>query len=666
MTSYFRCEDPSRQCPHSNTHEVQILREGACPNGNPDCERYRRKVPLWTALLELHPKLIWTSIAFTLLIIISILSAVIFGSSEWQRQYENLETELLTLDKRLDVLANQSIPVSTVANSSASLQRLMSQTQELQRVVEEAKSTNSGPEEVQRLKTQWQTLNELSSNYNKPNVTDLDAISRQTVARQLANDYESLAEQVEMLRPVFPSGDITAEQAYDNLTSNILDGISRSRMLGKSSDQLQPNQDELALIQKIKDSLIITQNDLERLSSVTQLPFTVESAGLVVAASPMLAESLILPLLQDRFDGKVTAQGSPPAWFFVSDDPSIMPGAVLTITSQDPYENIIDGKADLVISNQSAQAATIKRFAETFGGANLQSRAFSEIIALDAIALLAHPEAPVKTVNPVQLSEGRWLVRANDAEIIQRILPRKVHIQEVEDPFNALLNDPKARVISLYHQCSSNLAAKYLPYQPADDAPALATSPFSIATEDYGLTYRITAAHAPNAPPGARKFIDFLTSELGQEKIASAGYVDLRLTHQQEDVDPSILATLAKAVGREKITSANRYSTNLRFGINEHELDIKAQADIGRLPRSLAKDFPNGTVVALGFTDSTGTPAGNHTLSIKRAQHIVSLLHQFKISATAAGLGQQFPIDSNSNDQGRARNRRVEVWVVKN
>ena len=72
-------------------------------------------------------------------------------------------------------------------------------------------------------------------------------------------------------------------------------------------------------------------------------------------------------------------------------------------------------------------------------------------------------------------------------------------------------------------------------------------------------------------------------------------------------------------------------------------------------------------VLITGYTDNVGETASNSTLSQQRAaavrDHLVSLgadPQKFQIS----GAGEDHPIADNSTDEGRAKNRRVEVAVV--
>jgi len=65
-----------------------------------------------------------------------------------------------------------------------------------------------------------------------------------------------------------------------------------------------------------------------------------------------------------------------------------------------------------------------------------------------------------------------------------------------------------------------------------------------------------------------------------------------------------------------------------------------------------------------GHTDNQGTPAANQTLSEKRAQAVMGWLIANGVDAvrlTAKGLGQTDPVADNSTDDGRAKNRRVEL-----
>jgi len=68
-----------------------------------------------------------------------------------------------------------------------------------------------------------------------------------------------------------------------------------------------------------------------------------------------------------------------------------------------------------------------------------------------------------------------------------------------------------------------------------------------------------------------------------------------------------------------------------------------------------------------GHTDNVGRAAANQTLSQQRAEAVVAWLAARGIDAArlgAAGLGDSKPLADNGSEEGRAKNRRVEL--VKN
>jgi outer membrane protein OmpA-like peptidoglycan-associated protein len=65
-----------------------------------------------------------------------------------------------------------------------------------------------------------------------------------------------------------------------------------------------------------------------------------------------------------------------------------------------------------------------------------------------------------------------------------------------------------------------------------------------------------------------------------------------------------------------------------------------------------------------GHTDNVGNPASNQALSVERAKAVVAAIAAQGIASdrlTPAGFGQNKPIADNSTEEGRAKNRRVEL-----
>jgi len=79
---------------------------------------------------------------------------------------------------------------------------------------------------------------------------------------------------------------------------------------------------------------------------------------------------------------------------------------------------------------------------------------------------------------------------------------------------------------------------------------------------------------------------------------------------------------------------------------------------------AVLKATPALKVLVGGHTDNTGTPEANMKLSDERAKAVMTALIQRGIAAarlTAQGFGQMQPIADNRLEEGRAKNRRVEL-----
>ena len=75
---------------------------------------------------------------------------------------------------------------------------------------------------------------------------------------------------------------------------------------------------------------------------------------------------------------------------------------------------------------------------------------------------------------------------------------------------------------------------------------------------------------------------------------------------------------------------------------------------------------PNAEVRIVGHTDSVGSDAVNNPLSLNRANSTRDYLMRRGVSGSrifTEGRGSYQPIASNSTSEGRARNRRVEIFV---
>lgn len=78
------------------------------------------------------------------------------------------------------------------------------------------------------------------------------------------------------------------------------------------------------------------------------------------------------------------------------------------------------------------------------------------------------------------------------------------------------------------------------------------------------------------------------------------------------------------------------------------------------------REYEQTTVDVYGHADSVGADAYNQDLSERRAMNIASVLISggvIRQRVITQGYGESRPIASNASDDGRARNRRVEVYI---
>lgn len=83
----------------------------------------------------------------------------------------------------------------------------------------------------------------------------------------------------------------------------------------------------------------------------------------------------------------------------------------------------------------------------------------------------------------------------------------------------------------------------------------------------------------------------------------------------------------------------------------------------------LLQTEPDKKIRVEGHTDSLGDAETNLQLSEQRAQAVLEALVSMGVSSdriSALGMGEDFPIASNDDEDGRARNRRVDVILLDN
>lgn len=111
------------------------------------------------------------------------------------------------------------------------------------------------------------------------------------------------------------------------------------------------------------------------------------------------------------------------------------------------------------------------------------------------------------------------------------------------------------------------------------------------------------------------------------------------------------------------IDKAGFIALDIHFATGKAEILPESRPIIDEIV-SLLKQRPAWRIGVEGHTDNTGTPELNKRLSEARAKAVAAALVAAAISANrveAVGFGQERPVADNRTEEGRAKNRRVEI-----
>jgi outer membrane protein OmpA-like peptidoglycan-associated protein len=159
---------------------------------------------------------------------------------------------------------------------------------------------------------------------------------------------------------------------------------------------------------------------------------------------------------------------------------------------------------------------------------------------------------------------------------------------------------------------------------------------------------------------------------IGAAVGAGAGaLIGQHMDKQQKELE----AELAQQAKIEETTDSNglraikvTFDGGILFPTGKYNLNPQAQADLTKFAVNLINN-PNTDVKIYGYTDNTGSYAVNEKLSGQRANSVRDYLINCGVAAnrlTAQGIPMADYIASNDTPEGRALNRRVEIYIMAN
>src|SRR5262249_14157118 len=169
-----------------------------------------------------------------------------------------------------------------------------------------------------------------------------------------------------------------------------------------------------------------------------------------------------------------------------------------------------------------------------------------------------------------------------------------------------------------------------------------------------------------------------------QARVAAAEEENKRLSRESEE--NAAAAKVARVKAEEAMKSADRANNRINglgdydpvktitvlFATGSSTLGPKGKAEIDAAAAWARTQDRKGWVVAVvGFADTTGNTAANRKLSERRANPVIGYLvqkHNLPLHKLVQpfGYGEDNPVAENTSAEGRAKNRRVEIRLMKN
>lgn len=343
-----------------------------------------------------------------------------------------------------------------------------------------------------------------------------------------------------------------------------------------------------------------------------------------------------------------------------------------------------NARADLAASSRPIKDSELVDL-EPLG--DLKSPDAEQVIAIDGLAIILNPRNPLNTLNTEQLAQifngeistwealggagGAIHLYARDDQsgtydtFKELVLSRRgkplagtaQRFESSEALSDAVSHDPQGiGFIGLPYVRQ----AKAVAIVDGDSQPMLPVTSL-IATEDYPLSRRLFFYLPPaSRNPWAKALVDFSQSSKGQAMVAANGFIAQQVQAIGVTPRPSMPDDY-QAIARD----AQRLTVNFRFEEGSASLDNKARQDLQRVVAYIrSHDKLDKRVTLVGFGDAKNDPQRAALLSKLRAMAVRrELVKSGIVLRDIRGFGAQMPVAANTADEGRIKNRRVEVWV---
>lgn len=202
--------------------------------------------------------------------------------------------------------------------------------------------------------------------------------------------------------------------------------------------------------------------------------------------------------------------------------------------------------------------------------------------------------------------------------------------------------------------------------------PAREATVENVLNETYPMTRRLFVYVRPAdmaSNPFVQRFVTFFKSPEAFDLIDAAGFAALRPTSRMSAVAAGLsgcrFGTAEYAVLMSSTRGAARLPVELHFVPRTLTLDAEAQNYVTASAASMREQLRAGAaVIVIGHTDYTGEVAENRALALRRALAVRAAFEAYGVlGLEVESAGEVCPSGDNDSQEGRERNRRVEIWV---
>jgi len=376
---------------------------------------------------------------------------------------------------------------------------------------------------------------------------------------------------------------------------------------------------------------------------------------------------------------------------------------IRTSTSTQGFRDLAEGRAIVAMSQRPITQRDIEMLRAAGAGDFVEQRTLAEhVVGFDAYAIAVADSNPVQSIS---LDNARDVARSaisnwrglggSDAgiklyvpvdgvtpddypnDIIQASSPgwqgaslaAQVFATEGET-VAALARDPTglAFVSGAFTGPGTGVRALAI----STSGPAHAANADNVRRELYPLARRLFVYARPGDMQSnsfAQRFVAFMQSAEAFNLIDEAGFValrpDSRLSRNAANLSGCRFGTPEYSALMSVTSNAARLPVQLRFKPRSIELSDDALAYVTQNADGFRERVRAGeAIIVVGHTDVTGNIGGNRSLALRRAIAVRDAFERLGVFGIAAeSAGEQCAIDSNESEEGRERNRRVEIWI---